>query len=291
MTEYVTLSERVPDRGETIESTHFSTHHGGKGANSAVAAYRLSHANPNGSGRAVVMEDEIQVHMIGAVGADEFGPPLKAKVAESGVNTDGIRVVEGQPTGVGVALVETESETETESRGESRKSRGESRGLYRPGANHKLCPSDFMTLESLAGGVKPDLVIAQQELRRKTIEQVIETASREGIDVLLNPTPASYLKPKVYGKVKHLVLNETEAVSLSPRDLSPVGVDGQVDCAIIADYFLKLGVKNVVVTLGAQGAYYKNESGDGYVEAEKECTVLDTTGAGYVLTHASPSIS
>jgi pfkB family carbohydrate kinase len=41
-------------------------------------------------------------------------------------------------------------------------------------------------------------------------------------------------------------------------------------------------VKNVVVTLGAKDAYYSNRIGDGgYVEAEKDVTVVDATGAGH----------
>lgn len=266
MTDLLTIADRVPDRGETITSTRFSTHHGGKGANSAVAAYRLSHNNPKNSGHTPVMGGETQVRMIGAVGADEFGPPLKEKLTASGVNTDGIRVVKDQPTGVGVVLVEEDF--------------GENRILFHPGANYDLLPSEFTTLASLAGGVKPDLLISQLELRRETIEQVIETASREGIDVLLNPAPASYLMPRIYRMVTHLIVNETEAVMLSPSD-----IDRQDGWANVGNYFLRLGVKNVVVTLGAQGAYYLNESGGGYVEAEKQCIVVDTTGAGYVLNH------
>ena len=264
----VTITERLPDQGETIISTHFSTHPGGKGANSAVAAYRLTHANPNGNSTAVKTEahEEIQVVMVGRVGDDEFGEPLIKTLKANGVKADNVRVEPNESTGIGVVIVEADQ--------------GYNRILYYPGANRVMQPSDFMTLESLAGGVKPDLLITQLELRRETVEQLIETAGREGVDVLLNPAPALALLPKIYRMVTHLVVNETEAVMLSGGD--PKDIESQEGWATVADYFLDLGVKNVVVTLGEQGAYYSNKSVRGKVDAEKACTVIDTTGAGYV---------
>ncbi|KAL9124753.1 MAG: hypothetical protein Q9217_005949 [Psora testacea] len=116
-----------------------------------------------------------------------------------------------------------------------------------------------MTLESLGGGVASDLAIAQLELRRDTIEQVIETAYREGVEVLLNPSPAHYLMPEIYPMIAHLT--------------------GWTN---VAEYFLNLRVKNIVINLAEKGAYYSNESGSGYVKAEKNCTVIDTSGTGFV---------
>ena len=55
----------------------------------------------------------------------------------------------------------------------------------------------------------------------------------------------------------------------------------------VTDEFLKRGIPNVVVTLGAKGAYYSTEIGKGgYVEAEKDVKIKDTTGAGYVRSHS-----
>ena len=98
--------------------------------------------------------------------------------------------------------------------------------------------------------------------------------------MLLNPSPARYLMPGIYPMVSHLVMNETEAVLLS--QLTPADVEDHTRWTSIAEYFLDLGVKNVVMTLGEKGAYYSNKIGSGYVEAKENCTVLDTSGAGCV---------
>ena len=86
--------------------------------------------------------------------------------------------------------------------------------------------------------------------------------------------------PEFYSMISHLVMNETEAVLLSRW--TPDDIEDHNRWTSIADHFLGLGVKNVVITLGQKGAFYSNENGSGYVEAEKNCTVVDTSGAGCV---------
>lgn len=263
-----TVTDRLPDDGETVIASKFSMQAGGKGSNSAVATYRLTRQNPKNSTNGHIDSDghDIQVRMVGAVGGDEFGPPLKENLTKCGVNADGVRVLEKEATGVANILVTAGT--------------GANCIMQYPGAAYGLKPEDFMTLESLGGGVAPDLVISQLEIGREAIEQAIETAHREGVEVLLNPSPARYLMPDIYPMITHLVMNETEAVMLS--EIKPDDIENQTGWSTVAEYFLNLGVKNVVVTLGEKGAYYANESGSGYVEAEKNCTVLDTSGAGCV---------
>ncbi len=49
----------------------------------------------------------------------------------------------------------------------------------------------------------------------------------------------------------------------------------------IADFYINLGVKNVIVKVGAKGAYFKKATGEeGFVDGFKVDTVVDTVGAG-----------
>src|SRR5271170_4536864 len=132
----VTVTDRLPEMGETLNAQSFTKHLGGKGANSAVTAYRASHLKPNGGDAlpdiSAEGEDEIPVRMIGAVGDDEFGPPCIAKLEQTGVDVSGIRTIEGQLTGVCVIIVESDF--------------GENRILLTAGANLSLLPEDFLTL-------------------------------------------------------------------------------------------------------------------------------------------------
>ena len=272
---------RVPESGETLTSSSFSTHPGGKGANQAVAAHRASHINPKkrrvspstSSSPNHQNDIDIRVYMTGAVGADEFGPSIIHKLAENELDVSGIQTAQGYQTGTAIVIVES--------------STGANRILIHPGANHALAPDRFRTVESLraaGGGVQPDLVILQLEIPQETVEQVLETASAVvgGVDVLLNPAPAIPLPDHVYGRITHLIVNETEAAMLTGRRVEDV-TDAAAGWGTVANEFLEKGVKNVVITLGDQGAYYANKEGDrGHVGVEKGVKVVDTTGAGYV---------
>lgn len=61
----VSVVRRLPESGETLTSQKFFTQCGGKGANQAVAAARISEKCST-----------VRVKMIGAVGGDEFGGKL-----------------------------------------------------------------------------------------------------------------------------------------------------------------------------------------------------------------------
>ncbi|KUJ06675.1 ribokinase-like protein [Mollisia scopiformis] len=263
-TDLVTLTPRVPSGGETLTATSFSTGPGGKGANQAVACARLSRPNPRGTASPITQD--VAVKMVGAVGADAFGTRLISGMKEDDIDTSGIRVVEGKSTGVAVILVEESS--------------GENRILLSNGANHSLQPSDFLTPESL-GTPLPDLIILQLEIPLDTVLQILETARKAGVDVLLNPAPAVKLPDHIYSAVTHLIVNESEAALLTSRSVSSVEAS-DFPWDTVTSEFLQKGVKNVIVTLGSKGAFFASsgqEKGD-FVPAAKVKKVVDTTAAG-----------
>jgi ribokinase len=264
-TDLVTVTERVPLGGETIESKSFSTGAGGKGANQAVAAARLSRPNPAITSQSAESNSDVLVKMVGAVGADEFGPKLVAGMRADGIDVSGVKVLEGQNTGVAVILVEEAT--------------GENRILFNPGANHSLKPEDFASIENL-GESKPDLVVLQLEIPLVTALAVIDSCKRESIKVLFNPAPAVPLPLSVFEGLEHLIVNETEAAILSGRQLAEVNRD-DMDWGVVTDEFIQKGVKNVVVTLGSKGSYYSGHLGGGkMVQPNQGIHVVDTTCAG-----------
>ena len=242
----VTRTSRIPAAGETLTASSFSTGSGGKGANQAVACARLSKHDARSEG-------EVQVRMIGCVGFDSFGQELIEGLNNDGIDTTGIELLEGQTTGVSVILVEEDT--------------GENRIMFSPGANYRLTPERFIELPLPV----PDLIVLQMEIPLETIFQVLEIARKHAVNVLLNPAPAFELPDAAYQAITHLVLNETEAALLSQSSSS--------DWESIAKRFRELGVKNVVITLGAEGAFFASNEQTGRVPAEK-VQVLDTTGAG-----------
>lgn len=258
-------TDRMSEVGESTDSRTLFTFPGGKGANTAIATYRASRPKPVSDTEGSEDTSNIRVFMNGAVGDDEFGAKLKTKLEEEGVDTSGVRTVENERSGTCVVIVETEL--------------GDSRNIAYQGANLKWTPREHRSVECLAGGTKPDLIIAHLGVRREEVERILETAARDGVETLLNPSPAVYLVNSTYKNLTHLIVNETEAALLSGRN-----VDELHDMAAwqeAVEDFIHLGVTNVVITLGEKGAYYATSDGQkGVVDAEKNIDVVDTTGAG-----------
>lgn len=247
----ITRTSRIPSAGETLTATSFNTGSGGKGANQAVACARLTRYKSDSKPKYAL------VGMIGAVGDDSFGSDLRSGLAQNGIDVSKIEVRLGQQTGVAVVIVEEDS--------------GENRILVLPNANSTLRPEDF---DSLPTPLR-DLIVLQLEIPLSTVLKIIQLAKQKNIEVLLNPAPAVKLPNEVYQGLSHLILNETEAATLSNRgeELSPFD---------IGQDFLDLGVKNVVITLGSEGAISfkpKQRRVCHKVGVEKS-KVVDTTAAG-----------
>ena len=243
----VTRTSRIPSAGETLTSESFATGSGGKGANQAVACARLGKHDVHSNGK-------VSVRMIGAVGDDTFGVDLIDGLHRDGINTDGVQTISHTKTGVSVILVEEET--------------GENRILFSPGANYSIDPGHLNQV--LVPG-PPDLIVLQLEIRLSLVIAALKLAKDHSIDVLLNPAPALELPDEAYPAITHLIMNETEAAVLS-------NIKGN-DWEHIASKFHDLGVRNVIITLGGEGAFYSTRDQTGQIAAER-VKVVDTTAAG-----------
>ncbi|KAI4107029.1 MAG: hypothetical protein LQ339_002725 [Xanthoria mediterranea] len=291
----ITRTPRHPSPGETLTATSFTYGPGGKGANQAVACARLSRSKNNqqqqqqqqaaspSPSTSSSSTPTINIQMIGAVGKDFFGHHLLSELKANGVDTTRVqqREDDGQKTGTAVVIVEEDS--------------GENRILITPGANASVVsPPSLIIPPSSSSSPSmtslPDLIILQLEIPLATVVSIIATARETGIDVLLNPAPAvGDLPTSVYGGLKHLIMNESEAGILMQAlggEREEVERGNPKNTQDICERFHALGVTNVIITLGAKGVYYsfRNEAegwGEGgHVPAAEVETVVDTTAAG-----------
>src|SRR3954469_6781339 len=83
----VCRTPRLPAAGETILGRDFMTIPGGKGANQAVAAAKLSNA-------------PTEVYLVGRVGGDDFGQRLMNGLTQHNVKTQFVTITEASPSGV-----------------------------------------------------------------------------------------------------------------------------------------------------------------------------------------------
>lgn len=138
----VATVDHAPGPGETTLASDYQVHHGGKGANQAVAAARLGSA----------------VCFIGAVGDDVFGGQLLTGLDNEDIDT---RAVQRLPGSSGIAMITVE-------RG------GENRIIVIPGANGTLA-ADALARDAFE---KSDVVLLQLETPLAFVAAAINQARR-----------------------------------------------------------------------------------------------------------------
>jgi ribokinase len=238
----VANTERIPVAGETVLGQDFQIHHGGKGANQAVAAARLGYP----------------VRMIGRVGDDAFGSQLRAGLETAGVETASVATTAGS-SGVAVIVVSAS---------------GENSIVVVPGANAQVTPADLdANIEILRSA---GLVLTQLEIPIETVLHLASICSREGVPLMLDPAPAKELPADLFQHVAWFTPNETEAAFFIGN---AAAVEAE-DTAKNASSLLHKGLQGVVLKLGAHGAYIA--SADGFAQSIQPFPVqaVDTTAAG-----------
>ena len=284
----IMIANCIPDPGESVLANEYLEALGGKGANSAIATHRTCHKKPSRNTNTAEsqekvssdadhtapatqdkllssndgLEDSIQVRMVGAVGDDRYGERFIVELAEDGVDVSGIVTVPNTRSSVCFVMVENYTR--------------ENRCIFTLGATATWKKEDFSKPENLGNGVRPDLVVAQMEIDREVVEAMIKTAGEAGIYFCLNAAPATPISRAAYRHITHLLVNESEAAIMSGRDRDEVN---EGTWLVIAEEFLSRGVKNVVITLGDQGAFYATKTENGHCPAY-DVEAIDTTGAG-----------
>ena len=249
---HIMEADEIPNLGETIETTKPShSHTGARGAFSAVAAHRLSHFKPSDDSHigieSAFANVKINVHLVASVGDDDDGSRLKERMTECGVNADHVQRFNG-PSSLIFVVVDAATK--------------DHRVWFDAKTNHKIEPDGFKgrgSLDTFAGGKKPALLVTNLELKPETTKQLIETAGLDCVEVLLNVVPSHHTSRAVLKNVTHLVIHKAEA-RRSYEDC-PTDEDDPKEWAHLARRYIGNGAKNVVITLGFQGAYFANKFG------------------------------
>lgn len=194
------------------------------------------------------------VQMIGRVGTDAFGTQLREGLAAAGVDHTAVKVSEG-PSGVAVIVVAAS---------------GENCIVVVPGANAHVSAQDVEDQVELIRSA--GMVLTQLETPLETVLHLAEVCEREGVPLMLDPAPARTLPKELMERVTWFTPNETEAAFF----VAP-GLDGTD--AIAADLRAQ-GVSNVVLKLGARGAYVATGDGPGAAVRSFVVEAVDTTAAG-----------
>jgi ribokinase len=104
----------------------------------------------------------------------------------------------------------------------------------------------------------------------------LKMAKENACTTILNPAPARNLPEDCFENIDFFTPNETEASFFVNQS-----IESEEDCQSAAKVLLDKGVKNILITLGDKGCFFKNQEEEFLLPAKKlSAPVVDTTGAG-----------
>ena len=191
-----------------------------------------------------------RVTMLGRVGNDAFGHELKSRLTSESIDTRWVTETPGASTGVASITV----------------CQADNAIVVVPGANALLTTADLDRAE--AAFVDTDVVLAQLEVPLATVERAAELATRHGKPFVLNPAPAVRLPESLLARCALITPNEYELATA----LGKPGARWQELVPTLPG--------RVVMTKGADGAYFEDADGATQHQRGFAVTPVDSTGAG-----------
>jgi len=197
--------------------------------------------------------------MIGKLGSDTFAKQLCDGLEQAGVDTSCLQYTTGSS---GTALITTTAD-------------GDNTIIVIPGANGTLLPEDLERNHEQIN--QASMLLGQLEIPPATTECLGRLAKSTGIPFILDPAPASPLSHELLQSVTWLTPNETEAQLLLEAHFP-----GLQPCSPpeAANRLLELGVRNVILKLGARGVYLAGADVESTHVDAFHVHVVDTTAAG-----------
>ena len=190
------------------------------------------------------------VTMLGRVGSDVFGGELKGRLASDGVATRWVHETPGASTGIAAITV----------------CNADNAIVIVPGANARLSAADLDVAESAFADA--DVVLAQLEVPLATVQHGAELAARYHKPFVLNPAPAMQLPENLLALCTLITPNEYELGTVFAQPDAPW------------EELLTRMPGRVIVTKGAEGAYFTDATGALRHQPAYPAKPVDTTGAG-----------
>ncbi len=193
-----------------------------------------------------------QVAMFGVLGSDQSGDDLRAGLLRNNVDVQGVERAEDIPSGLAVISVAKSSENAI---------------TVVAGAN-ALVNRQFIDrhIKQLS---RCDIVLLQLEIPLDTIDYLLHLLPSDRPLVILDPAPAQ--------DISHLPLDRIDVLTPNENELELL--TGSCDIEVGSRLLISRGVKNVICTAGADGAYLTNANAHTHFPA-LSVTPIDATAAG-----------
>ncbi len=236
----VTVVDKKPKDGETITGRDFFTSFGGKGANQAISAGKLGN----------------EITFLGKIGNDSFGEELIKNLENNNIKVD---LIEKVQCSSGLATIILDG-------------KGENSIIVVPGANGLVDKEYIDRVKDEI--ISSDLLLCQLEIPLDTVEYAFRIAKEHNVKTLLNPAPCYEKIDNILAHTDILIANETEI-----EILLGIKIENNEELEEKSKKLFEIGIKDLIITLGKDGAIYTNGEKSIKLGAHK-VEVVDTTAAG-----------
>jgi len=238
------FGDEIPIPGKTVLGKKYIIGPGGKGSNQAIAAARAGG----------------DVSFVTKLGKDNYADMALKLYQEAGVNTRAVILDPNLNTGAAGILINQKT--------------GENAINVISGAaatiDHKFIDDNFSIIKN------SKIFLTQLETSIDATMYALKMAKENGCATILNPAPARNLPEDCFESIDFFTPNETEASFFINQS-----IESEEDCQSAAKVLLDKGVKNILITLGDKGCFFKNQEEEFLLPAKKlSAPVVDTTGAG-----------
>ena len=238
------FGDEIPVPGKTVLGKKYIIGPGGKGSNQAIAASRAGG----------------DVSFITKLGQDNYADMALKLYQEAGVNTQAVVLDSNLSTGAAGILINQQT--------------GENAINVVPGAAATIDRKFIDDNLSIINNSK--IFLAQLETSIDATMYALKLAKNNECTTILNPAPATNLPDDCFQNVDFFTPNETEVGFFINQS-----IESEKDCQSAAKVFLDKGIKNILITLGEKGCFFKNNEEEFLIPAKKlSVPVVDTTGAG-----------
>jgi len=245
--------------GETQKALSLDFYFGGKGANQAVAAAKLS---------------EKPVYFCSCLGDDEYGNQISQNFKKYKI--EGYYVQKNEKTGR--AYIEVDKN-------------GENRIIIFSGANDKVDKEKIDKFFDQYGD-EIDICLLQNEIPMQSVEYAISKLKEKGITVIYDPAPVGSTKVESLNGIDFLTPNDKEFMFLCEKERKTASRQIRIDFdennldKSMLEFKRISKVKNLIVKMGDKGVIYIGEDENlGKIEPLK-VNAVDSTGAGDIFNGA-----
>ena len=205
---------------------------GGKGSNQAVAASKLGG----------------KVNFLTKIGKDKYADIALNLYKKLNINRKYILKSKDHPTGVAGIFINNKT--------------GENSINVISGASNKITINEIKKNIDIIKN--SNIFLTQLETPYKITSFTLQKAKLFKLTTILNPAPAMKILNKDFKNIDFFTPNETEASYYYGKKIL-----NNNDIKKAAKFFLKKGVKNVIITLGSKGLYFLNKEQNFFLKAYK----------------------